>query len=263
MDLERPRVEVLDRRRVEVEVPEPVDAAHQRRAQPLARDAPAARRHVADAQPDPAVVRAVRHRMVVQERVVQRELAGREHHRVGRRALGHLERLPGREQVRRVALDPVRHLPVEVAARHHPHAAALQVAAAQRDPGGHVRVRRVQPEVGRVLVPADERVGARLLRPQRQVVDEDVRPDQRLDRVEHPRLAHDPVDPAQVQVHLASPLGWQPEAPLAVLEPIALDARPRRVERDQRAQVAVAAVAVDLCGGQRHAYRCAGTRRPL
>ena len=62
---------------------------------------------------------------------------------------------------------------------------------------------RIEEEIGAVLVPADMRRRVRLLDPHRRVIDEDVRPDHVLDRVEHPGMVHQRIGPGVEQVRLA------------------------------------------------------------
>ena len=95
----------------------------------------------------------------------------------------------------------VMQLPELVRAGDHLHAAGLDRGVGQRDPGGHLH-RRLEAEIGRVLVPAHIGRVARVLGPDREMKQPDVGADHVLDRVEHGRMVHDLVDPGEQQVRL-------------------------------------------------------------
>ena len=97
-----------------------------------------------------------------------------------------------------------------MAARQRHDAAGLRQAVGQRDPRGDVLVRGIEAEVRPVLVPGDERVVARLLDPHREVVDEQIRPDQVLDGGEHRRVADEVAEPGEQQMRLRAKLSGEP-----------------------------------------------------
>ena len=74
-----------------------------------------------------------------------------------------------------------------VRSRDHPHAAILLGHVADRKPGGHP-VMRLQPDIARVLVPADEALRLGLLDEQGRAGDVDVGPDQILHGIEDPAV---------------------------------------------------------------------------
>src|SRR6266508_472440 len=96
----------------------------------------------------------------------------------------------------------------------------LRRAVRQGDSCGDVLVRRIEAEVRPVLVPGDERRVAGLLDPHREVVDEEIRPDQILDGGQHRRGAEEVVEPRE---QYGSWPGAGPGAARA-----AVPARPRR-----------------------------------
>jgi hypothetical protein len=149
---------------------------------------------------------------------------------------------PRQQVVRRVGLG-VMQLAGAVTARHDLHAARLDRRIGQRDPRRHLRG-RLQPEIGRVLVPADKGRVVRALRPDRQVKQPDVGADQILDRVEHRRVMHDLVDPGEQEVRLEIvPLAELPAlVALEAFEPVEIAARLLRAERRDRKDKAVALV---------------------
>src|SRR6059036_2019772 len=70
-----------------------------------------------------------------------------------------------------------------VRARNHLHAAGLDRGVGERDPGGHLQG-RLEAEVGPILVPAHIGWVARVLRPDREMEQTDIRTDHVLDGVE-------------------------------------------------------------------------------
>ena len=116
---------------------------------------------------------------------MQRELTGTHGHklRAARVEVGR-DRLAAREEiVRGLAVLSVMELAEVMRAGDHLHAAGLDRRVGERDPGGHLQ-RRLEAEVGRILVPAHVGPVAGVLGPDREMEQEDIRTDHVLDAVE-------------------------------------------------------------------------------
>ncbi len=208
MRCERALVEVDPRARLMIEMAVAVHSAHQRR-RVADLDLSHMRRDVADGKTDAAIVRTVRLRAVHQLDVVQRHFAGLEQAGHGVR-LVHLDRdfLAAREQVVPVESVDVGQLILDVRARYHFHASADRVAFRERDPCRDDVV-RLEPPVGRVLVPGNKTWIGRFLDEEVGGPAQDVRPDQVLYRIDNLRVVHQLVGPGEEQVRLVPPVALQ------------------------------------------------------
>src|SRR4051812_19255806 len=148
------RVEVCGRGCLEIEMTVAVDAANEKGGMALRADVAHGRRHIADADADAPVLRAVGAGLVDGERVVQGELSGRKAavnraagvNRVGDPLFGVVDA--------RVQAVVMRHLAPAVTAGDELHAAAADGSVRQREPGGDVLIVGLKAEVRGVLVPA-------------------------------------------------------------------------------------------------------------
>src|SRR5436190_10484370 len=94
--LERRGMQLAFGWRNQVEMPAAILPSHEPGTHPHRAGEPAMRRDIADAEPDPPVIRPVRRRAVPAQRVVQREAAGRQLHHRGAARLQRLnDRLTG------------------------------------------------------------------------------------------------------------------------------------------------------------------------
>ena len=245
------------RHRLVVPVPEPVDPAHQRRRAPPDRRAHRGR-DVEQRQPDARPVGPVRQRAVHRALVMDRELALRQLQVDRLRFVQPLDGLAAPQQivvVRRLAV------PVggpEVRARDHPHAAVGPVAVGQRDPDRRQRV-RIEPEIGRILVPRDEPPRARRLDPELRGEQQDVRADQVLHRVDDLGPRGERVRPREAEMALhVDVAGGEPARRLERLERFAHGRGLAGAEPGQRREIAVLAIKPDLPGGEAARLRFCG-----
>ena len=142
-----------------------------------------------------------------------------------------------------------------VAAGDHPDAAALGRRIAEGEPDRRLLV-RVEPVIGRVLVPGHVGRIARSLEPEGRQVDQDVRAEQVLDRVQNRGMARELDQPGEDEVPLdAEPLGRvDARLALVVLDPPAERAGVRGAHRLDREDIAVAFEGSDLSGAQHLAH---------
>ena len=208
-------------------------------------------RDVADAEADAAIVAAVGRRVVRDQRVMQRHLAGldrREHrgrgvHRRADRAGAGIDGAGQRGL-------PVRELAPAMAAGNELHAARLDRGLRQRDPGGDVLVGR-EAEEGRVLVPRRDGVGVRLLDEEGAGVDQDVGAEQRFHHVEQAWILDEVARPRAAHMELAAVAGRDGAGRQRALEGLEVGAPPPRFldgEDVDRREVAVALEGFDLAG---------------
>ena len=119
--------------------------------------------------------------------------------------------LAAREQVVAMEGVEVRQLVDRVRARDELHVAVLRRRVGERDPGGD-DVGRLEPPVGRVLVPGDEAGAARLLDEEVGGPAEDVGADHVGHRVEDRRMVDELVGPGEQQVRLVPQVALQRRA---------------------------------------------------
>src|SRR5882724_675261 len=138
-----------------------------------------------------------------------------------------------------------------VRARNHLHAAGLDRGVGERDPGGHLPG-RLEAEIGRILVPAHIGRVARVLGPNREMEQADIRTDHVLDGVEDGGMVDDLVDPREQEMRLEIlPFGeFSALGRLELLHGVPVSPRLLAGERVDRVDEAVAVVALDLLFGQ-------------
>ncbi len=136
--------------------------------------------------------------------------------------------LAARQQVVAMEGVEVRKLLDRVRPRDELHVAVLRRGVGERDPGGH-HVGRIQPPVGRVLVPGDEAGAARLLDEEVGGPAKDVGADHVGHRIEDCRMVDQLVGPGEQQVGLVPQVALDRRARgrLVGLEPGPVAGRPR------------------------------------
>ena len=141
--------------------------------------------------------------------------------------------------------------------RNDPQAAVVRGRLADGDECEHES--GLHPDAGRILMPAVERRGARLLDAQDGIGEQDVGADQVLDRVKQPRIPAQLVDPVEQQV------GLDVERPRDRVGPVLLERlRPGPecvalllAEHVDAGEEALLVKGVDLDSGQPFAHVCA------
>src|SRR5579883_985710 len=144
-------------------------------------------RYIEERIADPAAPRRVRLRTVDRALLMQGELARLELEVDRLRLVKAVDRLAADQQIvpGKGFLVPV--LGAEVAPRHDANAAVPCVARGERDPSRHLLV-PVETEIGGILVPGDIAAVAGILGPKRRCEEQNIGPDQVLDRVQDARV---------------------------------------------------------------------------